>query len=125
MKAFAGSSVKYRPINGWTKAKIIETIRNRPDVACIESENNAVYFDNKGNSCAVGVFIDEKYRSRALNEVGVTELFRTFPEVARLLPLEMRGMTELQVIHDDMMLLHIEGINQALIQWVLINVEES
>jgi len=118
--------MRYKPINGWTKAKIIETLNSRPDILCVDSDSNPIFFDEKGNSCAVGVFIPKERRNKVMNELGVSELFNKFPETAKTLPLELVAMCSLQTIHDTMLFWRSDdSINDMLIQWVLKNVKDE
>lgn len=117
--------VKFVPINGWTKEKIIERIkeRNNGEKSLSLDKRDCKYFSLEmrpsedgnyavevTNSCAVGCFLD--YSSDLANIIeGVSVgsfyeplLFRDNEqrdEILSKLPLDMQAMIQLQKVHDN------------------------
>lgn len=116
--------MKYKPLNGYTKAKIIETIRSKmlDHKSRHESLKYCVYRAHDGNRCAVGVFIPENHDAE-ISSLSVGELLRNYTGLLQHMPLEMRALRELQIIHDQTP----DNCDPRpnLIKWIEDNVEDT
>lgn len=97
--------MRYTPINGFTKARIIETIQTRIKGKPAYNEKSGVQFPTclyctvDGNHCAVGAFIpDEHPASDEVMSVG--GLLDKHPDLEKILPLKLFELEALQGIHD-------------------------
>lgn len=114
----------YNAINGWTKKKIIEVIRTRPDGQCLKrgDDSSCAYRGANGARCAVGVFIPNHLYRRTMEDLGAPKLLESFPHLEKLMPLDSDALKEFQQVHDY----GCEGdtkINAKLIAWVRKNVK--
>ena len=114
----------FKPINGFTKEKMIEMIkaRNTGDKCMITREDGSSfcsYDDGKGNHCAVGIFMPDGHEGMSYTG-GYSRLFNRYPDLKISMPLEPETMGQLQEIHDKQP----EGIQvrSALINWINENV---
>ena len=127
------SEVKYRTINGWTKAKMIETIRkNNNGTRAFDSvESECMYLTTDGNRCAVGCFIPDDFLNDPPEHdedpfmyVGAADgLLEKFPFLRKFMPVEVEALEFMQSVHDDF-----EGegdIRDRLTQWIEDNVEDA
>jgi hypothetical protein len=114
--------MKYKPINGYTKQKIIDTImvRNKGRRAFDPAINNCMYRTGDGNHCAVGCFIPEDHEAMTF-EGGIRSLLTVYPSLGEVLPLGDYELVEMQYIHDRCIG---EDPRPALIKWVEENVED-
>ena len=98
-------TAKLKPINGWTKAKMIEALdKNLPEVGrCMDSDlESCSYFDRKTEkSCAVGALLSREI-AESLSTVPLEagQLYSVIPNIAELLPLPLEHMDQLQEAHD-------------------------
>jgi len=93
----------YKTINGWTKEKMKERIRERvPTYGARSNEGGCVYRTNTGKSCAVGAFIpDDIYSSDMDDSVAtVSELLDDYPELDKIFPVAIQGLEKMQDLHD-------------------------
>lgn len=107
-----------KPINGWTKERIIEQIKT--NMLDHKSSLNGMcrYRTPDGNKCAVGCFIpDEVY----LNQWEACGVRSVWPYIESNMPLDLDSMIELQYIHDS----YREGGDPRpkLVAWIERNVE--
>ncbi len=98
-----------RPINGWTKAKIIQHIKdnfkgkafnysNPKDRKC--GAEVCVYLTKDGRKCAVGLFIPDGHNGQ--RHIGtVSGLLFRFPDLSDVMPLDTSSMSGLQRAHDE------------------------
>lgn len=98
---------KYKPINGFTKQKIIDTIKakikGRPSYKTDKNTNRGtcLYEDYEGNRCAIGAFIPDGHE--ALSFIGgVDRLLSSdwYPDLYDYMPLETDALEGLQGVHD-------------------------
>lgn len=121
---------KFKPINGYTRAKIIQAIEdnmmNHPAVNVTESGefNCCTYLAADGNKCAVGIFLPAGHLSQKSRE-NVRGIMMTYPDLATILPLPLAALEKLQNLHDSVA--HSETPNAdprpKLIAWVKENVK--
>ena len=110
-------------INGWTKAKILAVIEARPfeEQAYDEDMERCLYLTNKGNKCAVGLFIPDGHMAQH-SGMGADALIDSYPDLRQLMPLHSFDMGELQFIHDKIGNRY--RAKTAMIEWVKENVED-
>jgi len=113
----------YKPINGWTKDKILEVYKNRKfeNEAWDDNLQNCAYETADGNRCAVGIFIPDGHPGLKLRD-GVEILLEKYSELMNVMPLELTALRSLQNLHDS------NGgrffnVKQSMIEWVQANVE--
>ena len=91
----------FKPINGWTKERILEVIKARthdgPSICT--KEKYCVYKAIDGNKCAVGLFIPEGHPGQTY-EGTVKSLVHLHPDLRDFMPLDIRSLHELQRVHD-------------------------
>lgn len=110
----------YKPINGWTRDKMIKHIEDNFTIKSEGPEETCLYRHPDGQKCAVGIFIpDNKYDSDMEN-IKASGIPKRYSFMADLMPLDSYGLNEYQNVHDDS-----DGKNtkQELIDWVRNNVE--
>lgn len=120
----------YTPINGYTKAKILEIIESRPGngPAVREDGETCTYKSPNGDKCAVGLFIPEGHQGQE-HWGNARTLLTKFPDLEALMPLEPQGLGELQLAHDNESSGFRSGnkfggnAKAAMIAWVNANVE--
>lgn len=97
--------MRYKLINGWTKAKAIETLRHHlpsdGSKAMDDSGKSCVYLTKRGYRCAAGAFLPIGVAERSSGTIGAVLL--ESPELAQLMPLYTNGMRDLQRTHDSAM----------------------
>jgi hypothetical protein len=112
----------FKPINGYTKTKMIEMIQttmlDHPSMNGIQ----CAYLASDGNRCAVGVFLPNNHAS-LFDERDVRGLIGAHPELKGYMPLPLAAMTSLQDIHDDCP--DTEDPRPELINWINNNVESE
>lgn len=120
----------YKPINGWTKEKILNVIRARKQKKAAYDKNTSQckYLTKDGNKCAVGLFIPDGHQAQ--NYVcDVINLITSFPTLIKNMPLETYAMKQLQKVYDNegpkkSITSKFEGnAKAAMLDWVERNVE--
>lgn len=94
---------KYRPINGWTKEKMIERIqqKNLGRRSINKGSTICLYRAENGNACAVGSFIPDDLYRKEMDEVGgAYSLVKYFPELVPHMPLDGEPLLAMQSVHD-------------------------
>lgn len=117
---------KFKPVNGWTKTKIIERIRRQFKGKSVVTHplNGEVckYRGPNGKKCAIGMFIPDSKYKKSMDKgggQGVESLIEDYPKIADILPLDREGCSEFQSVHDGLDDLYsVEEQKQALIFWV-------
>src|ERR1700676_2089328 len=95
----------YKPINGFTKAKMIEMINNRMldhpsrQIRGDGTVSGCMYKAGDGNRCAVGVFIPDGHDAENYPSY-VNALLIAHPDLEQFMPLETNALRILQSIHD-------------------------
>ncbi len=97
----------YQTINGWTKAKMIQHIKDNFKGKSTEmiTTNGTTYASCRyrtscGKKCAVGLFIPENMYSFNFEGHNITNLLAENSELGKVLPLPLYMMNKLQHIHD-------------------------
>lgn len=116
--------MKYQPINGWTKARIIEAIQTKMLDHPSTYGNSCEYLAEDGNRCAVGVFIPDKHKGQTYFGF-VHDLLQTFPDLKEVVPLDLAALQTLQTIHDMAADVDRSDRRPKLIAWIEENVEDA
>lgn len=88
-------------LNGWTKNKVIKHIEeNFKGKAFNKQTNLCQYKTIDGKKCAVGLFIPEKHKAFKLAG-NVDRLLTLYPDLTKVMPLDITYLTALQRIHDS------------------------
>lgn len=111
----------HTPINGWTKSKMIETIKARNIGKQSRDKVSCLYRGPEGNRCAVGCFIPDELYYTGMEHRSVDTLLRTEPGLLPHMPLPTDAMLRLQVIHDSE---RWADPRPALIDWIKQHVDE-
>lgn len=90
-------------INGWTKEKVMEHIRNNFKGKSIAEDGiMCLYRGLNSKKCAVGMFIPDEVYINEMDDCGVCSLlFNRFPFLNQIMPLNVTYMYELQKRHDN------------------------
>lgn len=115
--------MKLKPINGWTKEKILRVLETRPNKEKAYDKDNlfCVYLDNNGNKCAVGMFIPDGHSAQQyLGDAD--QLFSRHRDLLEIMPFSPYSMVIFQSIHDTQK--PDANAKQAMIDWVKENVED-
>lgn len=112
----------YKPINGWTKQDIIDNIKKEFKGKGYSSiERKCQYRGDNGTKCAVGMFIpDELYNPQMDDGLNVSTLMLNFPGIESIMPLNLRGLIDIQNIHDKS---NRDNCLNTMLSWVEDNVE--
>lgn len=126
----------YKPINGWTKKKILEVIEaRRYKVAATKSVDNrtfCAYLTSNGNKCAVGLFIPTGHIAQKATN-AVKRMLHENKDLKKLMPFELEVLELFQCVHDVESSSVFERTKQkfggnaklAMLTWVKENVEDD
>lgn len=115
---------------GWTKARMIEKIRQHvPDEGCM-IEGDCIYERPDGKRCALGSFLpddhpalDPSYQAGAANLIDEHEN----GELPDWAPLDVHGLDSMQFVHDsraqDEAIAY--GVIETVVRWIEANVTET
>lgn len=122
-----------RPINGFTKERIIQVLKERNDGTKSQSvSGGCVYRSPSGtNHCFIGCFIPDELYKEEMEGYGPMGLLAKWPELKAHMPLptnhggEVATLTEAQLSHDSFT--HYPGrgfdnVRDHMIDWVEKNV---
>lgn len=117
----------FKPINGFTKEKIIETLLTRNNGTRCVSNATITWgapkccYESNGNHCAVGCFIPDGHPG--MRVPGDAEsLIEDHPDLKECMPLELDALLMLQSMHD---LTNVDqDLHTILVQWINENVED-
>jgi len=108
----------YQTINGWTKNKMIQYIKDNFKGKSYNEFGKCLYRGPEGKKCAAGLFIpDEKYNERMENKSAGSLVKNWSIEF----PLKETAMDSLQQVHDESK--EDETLNN-MISWIKRNVED-
>jgi hypothetical protein len=99
--------MKYKTQNGWTKAKILERLKEKTgNKRCLGGNGFGGvqlcrYRALSGRGCFVGAFIPDEMYSLGMEGNIASVLFRKFPQLIEKMPLPEDAMESLQRIHDE------------------------
>jgi hypothetical protein len=115
--------MKYLPINGWTKERILAQINDNLTCKSVDFRTGScVYRDELGNKCVVGLFIPDSDITSKMNNIGgVKSLLLFFPTLLPFMPLQTSALEKLQQVHDH----QVTDVKEKLLKWVEQNVKES
>jgi hypothetical protein len=121
---------KHKPINGWTKAKMLERIQqyvpNTSQGCRVAGSCKYQHPEDESSRCAVGAMLDGKALKLAnVLEGTVYSVVQTLPSLEELLPLPVWAMRSLQVAHDSAIDRTRGTARQACIDWINENVEDD
>ena len=120
---------KYKPLNGYTKQTIIETLlANVPlegstkEGACGAAE---CLYRNEANTgaCAVGAFIPDDVYHAGMEGTGVLTLLPVYAYISKTMPLSVEGLDKLQRQHDQAVTGYLGEPLVEVINWVINNVK--
>lgn len=113
----------FKPINGWTKEKIISRIRSSfTGKAKERGAEMCSYRTKDGRRCAVGLFIDDAVYDTAMEERPAVEVLDSW-DLHGSMPLSAIAMETWQRFHDKLRVKQgRERQKLAMIQWVKNNV---
>ncbi len=109
----------HKPINGFSKEKIIKVIQMRMLDHQSYHGGYCRYKAPDGNRCAVGVFIPNGHKSES-STLAVDRLLEKYSDLLDKMPLGKVGMTVLQIVHDQSR--NVDP-RPAIIDWVQKHVE--
>lgn len=116
----------YKPINGWTKSKILEVIRARKFDEPATDRGYCIYLSAEGNKCGIGLFIPDGHPGQRFLG-AVAGLLAIHRDLENFIPLEIIGLVCLQSSHDSESSLCNMKFNgnakAAMLDWVKKNVE--
>ena len=119
----------YQAINGFTKKKMIEVIKQNFKGKSYDSENDAcMYRGPNGKKCVVGCFIpDDVEIDSGTNRSGVNLLLQQHPSLKPLMPLDEESLKWFQSFHDTDLCIDdsVEAQTKDLIGWVEENVIDA
>lgn len=110
-----------KPINGFTKQKILEVLQARkfPGRAISDERGDCAYKTEDGNKCGVGMFIPDGHKAESYHG-SYLEVIAYYPDLLAFMPLDHVGMGELQFAHDSS-----PNAKKAMLDWVNENVEND
>lgn len=107
------TNMKHKPINGWTKERILEVIKARPFEERAMIGSYCTYLASNGNKCAVGLFIPDGHLGQH-SKYSVDTLLNNFPDLVQVMPLTLYPLMLLQNVHD----LAVINAKTAMLDWV-------
>jgi len=123
----------FYPINGWTKARIIQTLQERMGAKKAKDHNGrCAYLTSEGTRCAVGAFIPDGHPGQSYQGMvcesssfddSEDTLLSTYPDLQLIVPLKDEALYTLQGMHDDVR--DSADARPACIEWVQMNVAED
>jgi len=116
----------YKPIHGYTKQKIISIIQTRMLDHPSYDGKRCLYLAQDGNHCPAGCFLTEELlKFYGDNDYPIQTLMVNYPELKAAMPLNPKGMIELQFLHDGVVLNYDDNSDPRprLIKWVEENVQ--
>lgn len=90
----------YQVINGWTKERMKQQIRERNNGKPAFNGFACVYLTDDNNCCAAGCFIPNGHEGQQRQGL-IGGLLRDHPDLKDLMPLDADGMMAMQVAHDE------------------------
>lgn len=90
---------KYAPINGYTKASIVERIQRDFKGKAMTALLSCTYLNGAGQKCAVGLFIPAKHPAAASTR-PVREMLQDYQDLRKQMPLDVPGLMAFQRVHD-------------------------
>lgn len=114
----------YKTINGWTKAKMKKAIKKYNNGTLSARDGQCVYKNSVDNNrCAVGCFLPEE--SDLFHFQGsVIELFNQDSNLKEIMPLRLKGLSKLQLIHDNKNNQETNNMHKILFNWIDKNVRD-
>jgi len=93
----------YKPINGWTKQRILGHIKREFKGKSETSDGEScLYRGPNGTKCAVGMFIPDELYDPRMDELSfIDHVVKFFPKIKSVLPLDLKALCKLQDIHDQ------------------------
>lgn len=117
--------MKYKTINGWTKAKMIAAIQTKMmDHPSISGLGGCTYLAADGNKCAVGVFIPDGHVAQEAT-CYMSTLLLEHPTLEGYMPLQLEALCQLQSVHDSDAMFDSSDRRPKLIAWIEENVEDA
>lgn len=121
----------YKPINGWTKTKILRRIRDKFTVKSEvdtglngPKDKKCLYrgtFKNVKTMCGFGLFIPDNVYSTEMEDKNAMTVLDEHPILKKKVPFSKMGMQRFQDAHDDSQ----NNTKEELIQWVERNVKDA
>jgi hypothetical protein len=90
---------KYKLINGWTRATVMQRVRERNNGAPALNSGRCVYRTDNGNHCFVGCFIPDGHPGFQTCGGSCFLLWR-YPDLNKHMPLRT-GLGLFQLVHDE------------------------
>lgn len=113
----------YKTINGWTKAKMIERVLKKNNgTQCVDEIDDCQYRGDNGNQCLIGAFIPDESYVAGMEGDSIRGLLLGFPLLRQHMPMEERGLSNFQQVHDHP---DSDDIHEVAIEWIENNVEDS
>lgn len=122
---------KFKCINGWTKAKMIEHIKKEFKGKSVYYQDDkwpvCSYHGTEGKKCAIGMFIPNEHYTNYMEGNSVLSLLQDFPYVIDLMPMDKVACNDFQGIHDKCALDHVSDDDtlKKLIHFVETRVEDE
>lgn len=91
----------YKTINGWTKEKMIQHVKDNFKGKSVNLSGLCVYRGRNETKCAAGLFMKDEDYSFAFEHRNIKTLMKEHPEIKDSMPLDSDGMISLQFIHDE------------------------
>jgi len=117
----------YKPINGYTKEKIIEVINRDFKGKSFKNSDKSdsgiecLYLSENGKKCAVGLFIPDGHPAQE-STFNASDILFMYKDLINLMPLDI-GIASFQTCHDFLdEKLSIDEQKQVLIKWVKENI---
>jgi len=112
----------YDPINGWTRQEIIQKIDQYvPKDGCFDGRDCVyqLHQDDLAEArCAVGACLPDGEWMKEL--ASADELLDRYPELEKLVPLDVEGLLHMQKVHDEAV--GLDDVKLKLIEWVCTHV---
>jgi len=92
----------FKPINGWTKEKILDVIRARKHEkpAYCDDAMQCMYLTKDENKCAAGLFIPDGHEAQKSRN-NIVAIMEKYTDIANIMPLNADPMRDLQLVHDN------------------------
>lgn len=111
----------FKTINGFTKESMKTAIWAGNNGKRAMNERQCLYLSEDNNKCAIGCFIPNGHEAQG-SLLGVFNLGVKYEDLDKFMPLNTKGLSVMQTVHDGC---YTGDVRDAICAWIDANVEDS